>query len=946
MKNKRKEEETIKEHLDVLIKKECLLPDKKCVHKNDVNENKNVGHCDEYQKKFIESEICDAKLLGIPGGGKTKTIIDRILYLFKNKTITKNDEFLVLTFSKQAKNDFLRKATLLNSKLFNNNNIRTIHSLSGTIVSHLINRQTKSIEVIVLVAMKLVKEKDEDKLKEIKELNNLKLIFVDEAQDISELYYNFLVALKTKLHANLILIGDPNQNIYQFKNGSDKYLLTHPGEVFYLNINYRSAQEIVDFIDVFKPWKEYVPKMISYVGPTKKKPNILITDMMNIKKDIINEIFNYKNNKKNIAIIGPVKFAKLYGNTYKSIGLQLVANWLEINNINFLRHYSLSSIEDENNVLDFKDNHVNLMTIHGCKGLEFDKVLLINFHHQTFSKNPTEEDYISFEYLWYVALSRAKNELKIYVDNRKKIFKKIKQCPEYLYTTNKKITECNFPFDNKKADMFLSITNIINNKKIFSEEVFEFINDNFTVNYKDEKIYNVSKNINFDDNIFLGIFFEYIYIYYSSKYSQVDHLKELITTHIDYINNLIDIPLSFLQTAKQLGLYDLFKTITLEKLNQYKNLSNDAKMLYQYVKNKINETNKQFSFFVENDIVEMNKNTLLEICNNILNKTDPIYNLFILTKFVYQYKTESKNLLNHIDIDILISLKHWIKKIGNYVKSTANIPKKFHVETKHVYLNLIGEIDLLENNKIVELKFTKDITDKHFIQTLLYYNNYNVRWEKEMEFSVLNMRTGIKRNYNVVPKISNFNFMMYICKITGLIANNPIIIYDLETSGLDTKNADIIERHFHDYLTNSIVSSGLIKPKANISSQIEQLTHITNEMLANAENLEIFVNEIKTVYDYSIDPIFIAHNGNVFDHIILKNKNILRYDKKYLLDSKLIIRFFSKIDTFNKTLSYTYEIICGKRPSNAHRAFADVEMLIEIFDLLKISQNDIMNIAL
>jgi ATP-dependent exoDNAse (exonuclease V) beta subunit len=38
-------------------------------------------------------------------------------------------------------------------------------------------------------------------------------------------------------------------------------------------------------------------------------------------------------------------------------------------------------------------DHINLITIHGSKGLEFQQVFLVNFHTNTFGISPTEEKY-------------------------------------------------------------------------------------------------------------------------------------------------------------------------------------------------------------------------------------------------------------------------------------------------------------------------------------------------------------------------------------------------------------------------------------------------------------------------------------------------------------------------------------------------------------------------
>ena len=56
-----------------------------------------------------------------------------------------------------------------------------------------------------------------------------------------------------------------------------------------------------------------------------------------------------------------------------------------------------------------------------------------------------------------------------------------------------------------------------------------------------------------------------------------------------------------------------------------------------------------------------------------------------------------------------------------------------------------------------------------------------------------------------------------------------IIFYDLETSGVETKNDKIIEIGAKDNLGNSL--SKLINPKIEISPKIEQLTGIKNSKL-------------------------------------------------------------------------------------------------------------------
>ena len=77
-------------------------------------------------------------------------------------------------------------------------------------------------------------EKDNKNINEnnsfLEKFKNIKIIYIDEAQDISEIQNDFLQLLSKILNSKLCYIGDPNQNIYQFQDGSDKYLLNYKAE--------------------------------------------------------------------------------------------------------------------------------------------------------------------------------------------------------------------------------------------------------------------------------------------------------------------------------------------------------------------------------------------------------------------------------------------------------------------------------------------------------------------------------------------------------------------------------------------------------------------------------------------------------------------------------------------------------------------------------------------
>ena len=95
----------------------------------------------EEQINFIQSKLEDSCLLGIPGGGKTASIIGKIIYHFNIGNIKKNNEFIILSFSRRACHDFIEKGQKQNKKLFSSKNIKTLHSLAGKITSKILEKK-------------------------------------------------------------------------------------------------------------------------------------------------------------------------------------------------------------------------------------------------------------------------------------------------------------------------------------------------------------------------------------------------------------------------------------------------------------------------------------------------------------------------------------------------------------------------------------------------------------------------------------------------------------------------------------------------------------------------------------------------------------------------------------------------------------------------------------
>ena len=123
------------------------------------------------------------------------------------------------------------------------------------------------------------------------------------------------------------------------------------------------------------------------------KPIVYCNNIEILLESLLSEIKNSNISYEDIAIIGPVKKGNHnnYGN-HKNFGLQIVAEYFEKANINYISHYNFSDNDNTNRREKItKEGYVNLYTIHGSKGLEFKKVLLLNFHLNTMGRKPTQK---------------------------------------------------------------------------------------------------------------------------------------------------------------------------------------------------------------------------------------------------------------------------------------------------------------------------------------------------------------------------------------------------------------------------------------------------------------------------------------------------------------------------------------------------------------------------
>ena len=726
-----------------------------------MNSYKGYNLTNEQYNYITFSEAIDTKLIACAGSGKTQALILRNIFLLENNLL-KNDEILLLVFGRMACHDMAKRAELVDTqklvdiqKLINIEMIKTIDSLSKYIID---DNNKIDVSLLSYKFMLYLQSSTSDELKQNEKLNKIKCIFIDEAQDLNEIQYNILIELKNKLNIILNFIGDPNQNIFQFRYSESKYFTNYIAREFLLTTNFRSHTEIIFFSNKLRPNQTH--QIISAKNNINLKPTFYIGNLEFYIKNLTDDLINKNIDLSDVAIISPVK-GKI-GINYSN-GLCYVANILSKYNIPFKQYYDESKEDVENTITyDNEPNKIALMTIFGSKGLQFKHVILIgmktsliNYYRFTEKQRQDERNLI------YVACSRSIETLSIIVDENKKSlnlnhwFNEVDRDDYDIYSHDNHYDTLIFPplkynnepmFDNR-------ITRIIDNIPIeILNEIANLINyDNIDKNIIKIYDYNFSK-IEYVSPIFLGKYVESLFVNLINIKNNKSKKDYYDIENIINSENLIECDnqatYDWIVKNKSNMIWDKFDNICRDLPSNIQNT-----LLIFKSKNKNNL--KQFNEYTP----VMNNAYYIEIMNLCLDKIQNFYR-----KYKKYNKIDDFNKLKKIQFYCemfhhALSTQHYyhIKNNGEKFKSLLylyddmfNQIKNYVLDMQYNFVehnkiienfNLIGEIDIINDcNELFEIKVTQQINLKHILQLLMY----NIMYEYDRENYKLNFINFMK----------------------------------------------------------------------------------------------------------------------------------------------------------------------------------------------------------
>lgn len=183
-----------------------------------------------------------------PGSGKTRVLVHKLASLLLMEDV-KQEQLLMLTFSRTAATEFKKRLLKLIGNAAHYVEIKTFHSYCFDLLGK-VGSLNKSDEIL-----KNTIEKIRNKEVEVSRITKTVLV-IDEAQDIDEDEFKLISTLmEYNEEMRVIAVGDDDQNIYEFRGASSKYLeqfiKANNATKYELVENYRSKNNLVYFTNQF-----------------------------------------------------------------------------------------------------------------------------------------------------------------------------------------------------------------------------------------------------------------------------------------------------------------------------------------------------------------------------------------------------------------------------------------------------------------------------------------------------------------------------------------------------------------------------------------------------------------------------------------------------------------------------------------------------------------------
>ena len=195
-----------------------------------------------------DNETKHIAVLAGPGSGKTRVLVHKLASLLLMEDV-KHEQLLMVTFSRAAATEFKKRLISLIGNAAHYIEIKTFHSYCFDLLGRVGSLEKSD------VILKNTIEKIKNGEVEANRITKTVLV-IDEAQDMNADEFALINTLmEQNEEMRVITVGDDDQNIYEFRGASSKYLEQFMAErkaaKHELIENYRSKNNLVEFTNGF-----------------------------------------------------------------------------------------------------------------------------------------------------------------------------------------------------------------------------------------------------------------------------------------------------------------------------------------------------------------------------------------------------------------------------------------------------------------------------------------------------------------------------------------------------------------------------------------------------------------------------------------------------------------------------------------------------------------------
>lgn len=773
------------------------------------------------QKKVLEiiSEGSNVIVNSVAGSGKTTCILYIASY-FRHLRI------LLLTYNAKLKIETREKAKMI---LVDNLEVHSYHSFCVKYYDKNVFNDTNLQKILT------------DKTTPLKSFY-YDLIILDEAQDITHLYYELICKIyydqyndkrKDSINSLICLFGDIKQSIFDFNRADQRYII-YADQLFnynnrnftrcFLSVSYRVTFEMSLFINRLLLHEDrIISNKIKHI-----LPRYIITNCFSDRT--FEEVVYYLNlgyKPDDIFILAP------------SINSQKTPiRELENKIKRQLRNVMVYVPTNDNEKIDkeIMRNKMIFSTFHQVKGMERKVVIVFNFDqsYYTFFKKNYNNYHCSNEL--YVAVTRASEQLTL--------------------------------FHHYKNEYFLFIDRNELSKYAYLENDVKYLPEN-VINYK-----NVSTSVTdickFLSHTIIDTCYNYLQITKEESFS-----KEVLTILSKITNNMTNTS-EFVHEITGIAIPSFFQLKKTGKISILDELSKSNCEIHLSKKQRGEIDEIQYLRNIDINSINIKELLYLSNCWNTL-KHGYLFKLYQISN--YSWLTEDQlnicvNRLNRLNIS-----------------ESSHFEVNVVIENEPELLNrkLIGYIDCYdyEKNIVYEFKCVQKLEKEHFIQLAIYmYMNEitNLRKnQKRNKPKELKMKQN--ENYTIGDTIHFYNesdvlikgIVKYIYRTTDKI--KVINLCDENDKQLNIKHlkidrCKILKNNHHEYSMKPIIDN---KDDNKVIMKYVLFNILTNEYY----NVTCDIDSLKNMIQYLVlsrfttqqiisDDEFIELNKKIYEKIVKK----------------------------------------------------------------------------